>query len=226
MRVLIIEDERKLADIIGRGFRAEGFAVDLAYDGAQGLELASAFAYDAIILDIMLPKMSGTEVLHRLRERQYQAPVLILTARDSIADKVRHMSEGADDYLTKPFAFSELLVRIRALLRRGHVQRMDVIAVGDLEMDRLGRQVKRSGRRIDLSAKEYALLEYLMLNAGRVLSRHMIIEHVWDQSFDGLTNIVDVYIRQLRGKIDTAPATKLIRTVRGSGYVLSDGQGA
>lgn len=225
MRVLIIEDEKKLAEIVARGLKAEGFAVDTANDGTQGLELASSYAYDAIILDIMLPELSGTQVLGRIRQQNRQVPILMLTARDSIADKVTHLSAGADDYLTKPFAFSELLVRVKALLRRGPVQRTDVIVVDDLEMDRLGHQVKRASKRIDLSAKEYALLEYLMLNAGRVLSRHMIIEHVWDQSFEGLTNIVDVYIRQLRTKIDSSHDKKLIKTIRGSGYLLNDGDG-
>lgn len=222
MRVLIIEDEKKLSEIIARGFKAEGFAVDVACDGAQGLELATSYAYDAIILDIMLPELSGTQVLESIRQKNRHVPILMLTARDSVADKVNHLSAGADDYLTKPFAFTELLVRVKALLRRAPVQRTDVITVADLEMDRLARQIKRAGKRIELSAKEYALLEYLMLNAGRVLSRHMIIEHVWDQSFEGLTNIVDVYIRQLRNKIDSAHEKKLIRTMRGSGYILTD----
>lgn len=226
MRVLIVEDEKKLAEIIARGFKAEGFAVDVAYDGKQGLELAAAYAYDAIILDIMLPALSGTQVLERIRQRNRHVPILMLTARDSVTDKVDHLSAGADDYLTKPFAFSELLVRVKALLRRAPVQRTDIITIADLEMDRLAHQIKRAGKRIELSAKEYALLEYLMLNAGRVLSRHMIIEHVWDQSFEGLTNIVDVYIRQLRTKIDSAHEKKLIRTMRGQGYILNDGDEA
>jgi len=225
MRVLIVEDEKKLVDIIARSLKAEGFAVDVAGDGAQGLELATSYAYDAVILDIMLPKLSGTEVLEAIRQKNRQVPILMLTAKDAVADKVKHLSAGADDYLTKPFAFSELLVRVRALLRRAPVQRADAFTVADLEIDRLSRQIKRAGKRIDLSAKEYALLEYLMLNAGRVLSRPMIIEHVWDQSFEGLTNIVDVYIRQLRNKIDGAHEKKLIKTIRGAGYVLSDEAG-
>jgi len=226
MRILIVEDEEKLADIIARSLKAEGFAVDVAGDGAQGLELAIAYAYDVIILDIMLPRLSGTEVLEAIRQKNRQVPILMLTARDAVADKVKHLSAGADDYLTKPFAFLELLVRVRALLRRAPVQqRADTITVADMEIDRLSRQVKRAGRRIDLSAKEYALMEYLALNAGRVLSRNMIIEHVWDQSFEGLTNIVDVYIRQLRGKIDDGYDLKLIKTMRGAGYVLNDEAG-
>jgi two-component system copper resistance phosphate regulon response regulator CusR len=223
MRILLVEDEKKLADMVARGLKAEGFAVDIAADGVEGTEFATSYAYDAIILDIMLPGCSGTEVLETIRQKNRQVPILMLTARDSVADKVKHLSAGADDYLTKPFAFSELLVRVRALLRRAPVQqRADSIIVADLEIDRLGRQIKRAGKRIDLSAKEYALMEYLALNAGRVLSRNMIVEHVWDQSFEGLTNIVDVYIRQLRGKIDEGHDFKLIKTVRGAGYILSD----
>lgn len=222
MRVLIVEDEKKLADILARGFKAEGFAVDIAGNGVQGLELATFYAYDVIILDIMLPGPNGTEVLEGIRQKNKHVPILMLTAKDAVADKVKHLDAGADDYLTKPFAFSELLVRVRALLRRAPTQRTDVLTLADLEIDRLSRLVKRAGKRIELSAKEYALIEYLMLNAGRVLSRSMIIEQVWDQSFEGLTNIVDVYIRQLRAKIDDAQPLKLIKTVRGAGYVLSD----
>jgi two-component system copper resistance phosphate regulon response regulator CusR len=170
----------------------------------------------------MLPKLTGTEVLSSIREKNNQVPIIMLTARDTVGDKVKHIDMGADDYLTKPFAFSELQVRVKALLRRGPVQRVDSIVIADLEMDRLGRQIKRAGKRIELSAKEYALLEYLMLNTGRVLSRNMIIEHVWDESFEGLTNIVDVYIRQLRNKVDGVYEHKLIKTVRGAGYLLSD----
>ncbi|MDE3061281.1 MAG: response regulator transcription factor [Pseudomonadota bacterium] len=223
MRILIVEDEEKLAGIIARSLKAEGFAVDTAEDGARGLELATTFAYDAIVLDIMLPKLSGTAVLDGIRKKNRQVPILMLTAKDTMADKVKHMDAGADDYLTKPFAYSELLVRIRALLRRAPVQSVDIIKIADLEIDRLAHQVKRAGRRIDLSAKEYALLEYLALNNGRVLSRAMILEHVWDESFEALTNIVDVYIRQLRAKIDEGHQQKLIKTVRSVGYVLSAG---
>jgi two-component system copper resistance phosphate regulon response regulator CusR len=222
MRILVIEDEEKLAGIISRGLKAEGFAVDTAGDGERGLQRATEHSYDVIILDIMLPKLTGTEVLASIRGKNNHVPIIMLTARDTVGDKVKHIDMGADDYLTKPFAFSELLVRVRALLRRAPVQRVDTLAIADLEIDRLGRQVKRAGKRVDLSAKEYALIEYLALNAGRVLSRNMIIEHVWDQSFEGLTNIVDVYIRQLRGKIDDGCDFKLIKTVRGAGYVLSD----
>jgi DNA-binding response OmpR family regulator len=170
----------------------------------------------------MLPGFTGGEVLHRIRKSKSQVPVLILTARDSVGDKVEHFEAGADDYLTKPFAFAELLVRVKALLRRGPVTRASVLRIGDLELDRLSQQVKRSGKRVELTSKEYGVLEYLMANAGRVLSRTMILEHVWDQSFDGATNIVDVYVRHLRAKVDDVHEHKLIRTIRGLGYVISE----
>ncbi len=222
MRILVIEDEQKVADIIVRGLRAERLAVDVAYDGAKGWEMASVYEYDLIVLDLMLPGIAGGEILRRLRRARKEVPVLVLTARVSTAEKVEAFEVGADDYLTKPFAFAELLGRVRALLRRGLASRSAVLRVGDLEVDRLSQQVKRAGKRIDLSSKEYALLEYLAANAGRVLSRTMIIEHVWDQSFEGLTNIVDVYVRHLRGKIDEGHPQKLLRTVRGVGYCVSD----
>ena len=220
MRCLLVEDEHKVADFVARGLRAERFAVDVAYDGQEGWDLVSKGEYDLIILDLMLPGLSGTEILDRVRKKTANTPVLVLTARDAMADKVRHFEAGADDYLTKPFAFAELLVRAKALLRRGPITRSSVMRVADLELDRLSQQVKRAGKRIALTSKEYALLEYLMANTGRVLSRTMIIEHVWDQSFQGLTNIVDVYVRHLRSKIDDAHAKKLIRTVRGAGYCV------
>src|SRR5215216_4410252 len=222
MRILLVEDEEKVARFVERGLVAERFAVDVAADGVSGLELADTYNYDLMILDLMLPRMEGSEVLRRVRLSNRNIPILVLTARDAVADKVEHFEAGADDYLTKPFAFAELLVRVKALLRRGAVSRTSVLRIADLELDRLSQQVKRAGQRIDLTSKEYALLEYLMANAGRVLSRTMIIEHVWDESFDGLTNIVDVYVRHLRNKIDDPHERKLIRTVRGVGYVISD----
>jgi two-component system copper resistance phosphate regulon response regulator CusR len=222
MRCLLVEDEKKLADFVARGLRAERFAIDVANDGNIGWDLVSKFDYDIVILDLLLPGLSGTEVLQRFRKQNNRTPVLILTARDATGDKVRHFEAGADDYLTKPFAFAELLVRVRALLRRGPITQSSVLRVADLELDRLSKLVRRAGKRIDLTSKEYALLEYLMSHVGRVLSRTMIIEHVWDQSFHGLTNIVDVYVRHLRSKVDDPHPKKLIRTVRGAGYCLSD----
>ena len=223
MRILLVEDEQKVSSFVARGLMAERFAVDVASDGRAGLDLATTYHYDLVILDQMLPKLDGSEILRRIRSKNNQVPVLVLTARDAVTDKVGTFEAGADDYLTKPFAFAELLVRIKALLRRGPVSRTSVVRVADLELDRLSQQVKRGGRRIELTSKEYSLLEYLMSNAGRVLSRTMIIEHVWDQSFDGITNIVDVYVRHLRDKIDDPAERKLIRTVRGVGYTITDG---
>ncbi|MCI0489028.1 MAG: response regulator transcription factor [Blastocatellia bacterium] len=225
MRILLVEDEEKVSRFIMRGLVDERFAVDVAHDGISGLEFATTYPYDLIILDLMLPGLSGTEVLHRIRIINDQVPILILTARDAVADKVKNFEAGADDYLTKPFAFAELLVRAKALLRRGAVSRASLLRVADLELNRLSQQVRRAGQRIELTAKEYALLEYLMANAGRVLSRTMIIEHVWDQSFDGVTNIVDVYVRHLRNKVDDKHERKLIRTVRGVGYTITDEEG-
>jgi two-component system copper resistance phosphate regulon response regulator CusR len=222
MRCLLIEDERKVADFVAKGLRTERFAVDVAYDGNAGWDFASRYDYDLMILDLMLPGLSGTELLERVRRKTRSTPILVLTARDATADKVQHFEAGADDYLTKPFALAELLVRARALLRRGPINHASVLRVADLELDRLSQQVKRAGKRIALTSKEYGLLEYLLLNAGRVISRAMIIEHVWDQSFQGLTNIVDVYVRHLRSKIDDPFPKKLIRTVRGAGYSLDD----
>lgn len=220
MRILLLEDEPKVSALVKRGLTAERYAVDVTADGREGLEYTEAYPYDLILLDLMLPSLSGVEVLQRIRRNNQYVPILVLTARDSIDDKVKLFEIGADDYLTKPFAFAELLVRVKALLRRGPVNRSSTLRIGDLELDRLTQQVKRRGKRIELTAKEYSLLEYLMQNPDRVLSRNMIIEHVWDQSFDGITNIVDVYVRHLRSKIDEGTDHKMIRTVRGTGYMI------
>jgi DNA-binding response OmpR family regulator len=222
MRVLFVEDELKLCELVARALKAERYAVDVASDGNAGWSLADAYDYDLIILDLMLPGLTGTEVLRRIRRKNQQVPILILTARDATEEKVQNFEAGADDYLTKPFAFAELLIRVKALLRRGTGNRSSVLRVGDLEIDRLSQQVKRSGKRIELTPKEYGLLEYLASHPGRVFSRTMIVEHVWDQSFEGLNNIVDVYVRHLRRKVDDPFPTKLIRTVRGVGYSLDD----
>ena len=222
MRMLLVEDEKKLSELVARALRAERFAVDVADDGLAGWELAQACDYDLVILDLMLPRLDGSELLRRIRRKDQQVPILILTARDATAEKVQHFEAGADDYLTKPFAFAELIIRVKALLRRGPMARSTVVRVEDLEVDRLTQQVRRGGKRVELTPKEYALLDYLASNPGRVFSRTMIIEHVWDHSFDGLTNIVDVYVRHLRGKIDDPFALKLIRTVRGVGYALGE----
>jgi DNA-binding response OmpR family regulator len=222
MRLLLIEDEPKVANVVSRGLTAERFAVDVAGDGSSGLEYAMTYEYDLIILDLMLPIIDGSEVLRAIRNKNSHVPILILTARDALQHKVSNFEAGADDYLTKPFSFAELVVRVKALLRRGPITRASTVRVADLELDRLSQQVRRAGRRIDLTSKEYSLLEYLMTNPGRVFSRNMIIEHVWDQSFDGLTNIVDVYVRHLRSKVDDGHGRKLILTVRGVGYSISD----
>jgi len=221
MRILVVEDERKVAEMVARGLKAERYAVDTAESGDAGWAMANTYAYDLVILDLMLPGMNGHDLLKRIRAKHPAVPVLILTARDATESKVRNFEAGADDYMTKPFAFAELQARVKALLRRGPVSQCSVVRVDDLELDRFNQQVRRAGQRLDLTPKEYALLEYLATQPGRVFSRSMIVEHVWDQSFEGLTNIVDVYVRHLRGKVDDAHAKKLIRTVRGVGYGLA-----
>lgn len=222
MRLLLVEDDKKVADVVAKGLKAERYAVDLVHNGEDAWDMIKVFSYDLVILDLMLPKVNGLEVLKKIRTVRQELPVLVLTAKDATEEKVATIEAGADDYLTKPFAFAELLVRIKALLRRAPTNRSNVLKVADLELERITQQVRRGGRRIDLTAKEYALLEYLMTNTGRVMSRTMIIEHVWDESFEGLTNIVDVYVRHLRAKVDEGAATKLLRTVRGVGYTISE----
>jgi two-component system copper resistance phosphate regulon response regulator CusR len=220
MHILVVEDEVRMAQIIARGLKAEGYAITTAHSAKAGMELMRAGVYDLMILDLMLPDFSGIELLRSLREQRRGVPVLAVTARSELEAKAETFDAGADDYLTKPFAFAELVMRVKALLRRSPVPLNDIVRIGDLEMNRITHRVQRAGRRIELSPKEYSLLEYLILNPYRVLSRSMIMDHVWDQSFEGLTNIVDVYVRQVRRKIDDGFEPKLIRTVRGIGYAI------
>ena len=216
----MIEDEKKVAEFISNGLNEEGYAVDIAHDGDHGYFLATTNEYDAILLDIMLPKMDGITLCTNLRGEENHTPILMLTAKDAIKDKVRGLDAGADDYLTKPFAFEELLARIRSLLRKKYLQQKTRFQVDDLVLDTITHTATRAGSEITLSVKEYALLEYLMRNAGSVVTRTMIAEHVWDINFDTFTNVIDVYISYLRNKIDREHKTKLIHTVRGRGYVL------
>ena len=220
MRILVVEDDRKVASFIRKGLTEEGYAVDLASDGETGLAMGLDRLHDVIVLDVMLPGKPGFQVVRELRQAKVTTPVLLLTAREAVEDKVQGLDAGADDYLTKPFAFAELLARIRALLRRGTAARAPVFQVADLTLDPATRTVMRGGEAVSLTHREFALLEYLMRNAGRVLTRTMIAEHVWDYSFDSGTNVIDVYVNYLRKKIDAGRERKLIHTVRGVGYVL------
>jgi heavy metal response regulator len=220
MRLLVVEDEKKVASFIKQGLEEEGYAVDLALDGEKGLEMALDGVHDLIILDISLPKMDGLQVLKKLRQQKVNTPVLLLTVRATIEDKVLGLDAGADDYLTKPFAFQELVARVRALMRRRAEADPALLQVADLILDPARRVVSRGGEKIELTAKEFALLEYFMRNRGRVLTRTLMIEHVWNYDFDTMTNIVDVYVNYLRKKIDSGREPKLIHTVRGVGYVL------
>jgi two-component system OmpR family response regulator len=220
VRVLVVEDEVKMARAIRRGMEQEGYAVDTALDGDEGLHMVIENDYDAIVLDVMLPGIDGFEVCRRLRARGRWAPVLMLTARDTVPDRIEGLDAGADDYLVKPFAFGELLARLRALIRRGAVERPAVLQVGDLVLDPAAHSVTRARRQVELSAREFALLEFLMRHPGEVVSRTAILEHVWDYNYDGLSNVVDVYVGYLRRKLEQPFGRTLIRTVRGVGYAL------
>jgi heavy metal response regulator len=224
MRILVVEDEKRIADFLTRGLQGAGYAVDTAPDGTTALSFIHATDYDLVILDIMLPDIDGLKVLERIRNRKAGPPVLILSARGAVDDRVKGLEQGADDYLTKPFAFTELLARVRALLRRGQPA-PERLQVSDLVLDSMRRRVVRAGEAIDLAPKEFGILEYMMRNKGRPLSRTMIVEHVWDMDYDGLTTIVDVYIRHLRSKIDDRFSLKLIQTVRGIGYMIEGPDG-
>lgn len=223
MRILIVEDEKKVARFIQQGLEEERYTVDVAHDGERGLALAEADHYDLIVLDIMLPKKNGIEVTRELRSKGKTTPILMLTAKTATEDKVAGLDSGADDYLTKPFAFAELLARIRSLLRRGAKEKpATLLTIADLELDTVSHKAKRKGQMIELTAKEYSLLEYLIRNKDRVLSRTVISEHIWDYNFDTGTNLIDVYVNHLRNKIDLGFEKKLIHTVRGVGYVMKE----
>jgi two-component system copper resistance phosphate regulon response regulator CusR len=220
MRILIVEDEKKFLDILQRSLKSEGYTVDGVGTAADAVDYLKSYHYDMLILDLQLPDGTGNSLIRRLRESGNTMPVLVLTARSELESKVENFQAGADDYVVKPVAMAELAIRVQALLRRGPVIQENVLKARDLEINRLTRVVRRDGKRIELSPKEYSLLEYLFLHPGRVLSRNMIVEKIWDQSFEGLTNIVDVYIGHLRRKVDEGHSQKLIRTVRGLGYML------
>jgi heavy metal response regulator len=222
MRILLVEDDKKVASFIHRGLEEEGYAVDVAPDGEAGLFMGMDKLHDLIILDVMLPKKPGFQVLRELRQAKVATPVLLLTARDTVEDKVQGLDAGADDYLTKPFAFAELLARVRALLRRRADARSPQLQLADLLLDPATRTVTRGGQPILLTNREFALLEYFLRNPGRVLSRAMIAEHVWDYDFDSGTNVIDVYVNYLRKKLDAGREPKLLHTVRGAGYVLKE----
>jgi len=224
MRILVIEDEKKVANFIKKGLEEEHYAVDHAYDGESGLYMTEVNEYDLIVLDLMIPKIDGLEVLKRIRGNRNNVPILVLTAKDSVEDIVRGLDAGCDDYLTKPFEFLEFLARIRALLRREKIDKEPTLKIADLTLSLVTHKVMRRGKEIELTAKEYSLLEYFMRNPDKVLTRTMISEHVWDYHFDSMTNVIDVYVNYLRKKIDKEFEPKLIHTIRGVGYILSAGR--
>lgn len=220
MRILVVDDDVRLRSVVSRGLAEEGYAVDTARDGEEAQYLAGINEYDLVLLDIMMPKMDGLTVCKALRASQQEVPVLMLTARDAVSDRVTGLDAGADDYLVKPFAFEELLARVRALIRRGAPTRSPVLSFADLELNTVGRRLQRGGKKIELTAKEYAVLEYFLRNPGALITRGMIEEHAWNNDFDSVSNLVDVYIRRLRSKIDREGDPSFIETVRGAGYRL------
>src|SRR5579859_7090300 len=222
MKLLVVEDESKTASYLKKGLAENGFVVDTAGDGEEGLHLAKSLSYDLIILDVMLPGKNGWSILTELRGSGQQTPVLFLTAKDAIPDRVKGLQLGADDYLVKPFVFSELLARVQTILRRGPIRQQEVVRISDLEIDLLRHKVTRAGRRVDLTPKEFQLLSLLARRSGEVLSRTVLAEQVWDMNFDSDTNVVDVHVRRLRSKVDIPFEQKLIHTVRGVGYVLEE----
>ena len=224
MRILLVEDEYALSAVIKKGLEEAGYSVDAASDGEEGLYMATEYPVDAVILDVMLPKLDGISLLSRLRREGVKIPVIMLTAKDTLSDKIKGLDVGADDYLTKPFEFGELLARLRSLLRRGSETKEAVIHIADLTIDTASHEVRRGGKQIKLSAREYALLEYLAYRKDSVVSRAEITEHIYNESFDKDSNIIDVYMNYLRGKVDKGFKKKLLHTVRGSGYILKEGE--
>jgi heavy metal response regulator len=222
MRILVVEDEKKVARFIQQGLQEEHYTVDTANDGEEGLRMANSGGYDLLILDVMMPKMSGVELTTSFRQDGGTAPILMLTAKTATEDKVAGLDSGADDYLTKPFAFAELLARVRSLLRRGTVEKSTTLSIADLDLDTITHKARRGGKMIELTAKEYALLEFFLRNKDRVLSRTIISEHIWEYNFDTGTNLIDVYVNHLRSKIECGFGKKLLHTVRGVGYVMKE----
>jgi DNA-binding response OmpR family regulator len=222
MKILVIEDEKKVASFIKRGLKEHKYTVDVAHDGIQGQFLAESNPYDLIVLDLMLPGKDGVAVCQELRDKKIDTPIIMLTAKDSVKDKITGLDSGADDYLTKPFAFEEFLARVRVLLRRKVKDLSTVLKVADLELDQVSHKVKRGKKDIELTSTEYSLLEYLMLNVDQVVTRTMITEHVWEDDFDHFSNVINVYINYLRKKVDTGFKKKLIQSIRGTGYIMKD----
>jgi len=222
MRILLVEDEKRMADFVTKGLKEERYVVDVAHNGEDALFLVDINPYDLIILDLMLPDTNGLAICKHIRNKKMDTPILIITAKDSVRDKVKGLDFGADDYLTKPFSFDEFLARVRALLRRKRADKMSILRIADLELNQLTHKVKRGGKEIDLTSKEYALLEYFIMNANEVITRTMISEHVWNEEFDSLSNIIDVFVNHLRNKIDKDFDKPLIHTIHGTGYILKE----